>query len=139
MIIIDTNVLSEVLRPEPDVRVSTWLARQPSRQMYTTAISRAEINFGILAMPDGSRKARLSEAAQAMFDVYFSGRLLPFDETAADEFASLSAGLKRVGRPMGIFDGMIASIVRSRGARLVTRNTKDFGECEIELIDPWNA
>ncbi len=139
MIVLDTNVLSELLRATPDQRVLDWIDRQPVSHIYTTVISRAEMTLGILAMVESSKKNKLTQAAQFLLETNLAGRQLPFDEAAADEFAKLSVDLKRVGRPMGTFDGMIAAIVRSRGARLVTRNAKDFMHSGCELIDPWEG
>ena len=139
MIVLDTNVLSEVLRPAPEPCVLTWLANQPGSALFTTTVTRGEILYGIWSMPAGARRQRFWDATQIIFSEDFAGRVLSFDNDAADAFAEIAASRKSVGRPISQFDAMIAAVVRSRGATLATRNVKDFVDCGIEIIDPWSV
>ena len=137
MIVLDTNVLSEVLRRDPQPRVLEWLGEQPRASMFTTTVTRAEILFGIRLLPEGARRDGLWDGARKIFDIDFDGQVLPFDSAAADEFAEISAARRAAGRPISQFDAQIAAITRSRGARLATRNVADFDGCGFEVINPW--
>lgn len=137
MIVLDTNVLSETLRPLPDSRVMTWLAAQPRTALFATVVIQVEILYGLGVLPDGTRRRTLSAAVDAIFAEDFAGRLLAFDSDAANAYARIAVTRKSAGRPISQFDAMIAACARSRGATLATRNTKDFWGCEISLIDPW--
>jgi hypothetical protein len=137
VIILDTNVLSEMLRSAPDARVSGWLTAQPMTQMFTTAVTEAEIRYGVSRLPIGQRKDALQSAVDGLFNEDMSGRILPFDSEAAKLYAEIVSGRERVGRPMSQFDAEIAAVARSRGAKLATRNTTDFEGCGIDLINPW--
>jgi len=137
MIILDTNVLSECLRPQPDSRVLAWLSAQPRARLYTTTIVESEILYGVRLLPDGARKAALTEAVRAIFEHDFSGRILSFDRGAAAAYAALASSRKLAGRPIAQFDAMIAALAYSTGAILATRNIKDFEGCEIALLNPW--
>ena len=137
MILLDSNVLSECLRAVPDAKVMEWLARQPSAGLFTTTVVEGEILYGIRLLPEGMRRNSLLHAVQAIFNEDFAGRVLSFDRDAADAYAEISALTKRAGKPISQFDAMIAAVVRSRGATLATRNTKDFVDCGIDLVDPW--
>lgn len=137
MIVLDTNVVSEVLRPAPEPRVLEWLERQPNASLFTTSVTRAEILYGIRLLADGKRRQGLWELAQAIFDEDFAGQVLSFDSDAADAFAEIAASRRVAGRPISQFDAMIAGIARSRGARIATRNGKDFEDCGIDIVNPW--
>lgn len=137
MIILDTNVLSEILRPAPEPRVLDWLSTQPRASVFTTTITRGEILFGIRVLPSGKRRDGLWEAARKIFDIDLEGQVLAFDGAAADEYAEISAARRAAGRPIAQFDAQIAGITRSRGARLATRNLSDFDACGLDVIDPW--
>ena len=139
MIVLDTNVLSELLRPAPEARVRDWIAGQPISSLFVTTITQAEILYGLALLPLGRRQQRLRETIDAMFEQDFSGRLLPFDEAAAREFAQIAGNRRRQGRPISQFDAQIAAIARSRDADLATRNVEDFEECGVTIINPWNA
>lgn len=139
MIVLDTNVLSETLRPQPDVRVLTWMAAQPGSALFTTTVTRGEVLYGVRLLPKGRRRDKLQYAVTAIFDEDFSGRTLVFDNHAADAYADIAAERKSAGHPISQFDAMIAAITRSRGAVLATRNVKDFSGCGIDLVDPWMA
>lgn len=139
MIILDTNVLSEVLKPVPDERVVRWMRAAPTTALSTTAICRAELLYGVLLLPQGQRRARLAAAIDAIFDVELAGRILGFDSGAADAYALIASERRASGRPISQADAMIAAVARSHGAVLATRNSRDFQGCGIELIDPWSA
>jgi toxin FitB len=138
MIVLDTNVLSEVLRPAPEPRVVDWLNDQPRTSLFTTTITRGEILYGIRLLPAGKRRDGLWDAATKIFDIDFAGQVLTFDNAAADEFAQISASRRAAGHPITQFDALISGITRSRGAKLATRNVTDFDACDIEVINPWS-
>lgn len=137
MIVLDTNVLSEFLRPRPQPKVVDWLLEQTRSMVFTTAISRGEMLYGVMILPDGQRKARLLQEVLAVFATDLAGRILPYDSAAADAHAEFAAMRRAQGRPIAQSDAMIAGIARSRGATLATRNLRDFEGCGIVLIDPW--
>ncbi len=137
MIVLDTNVLSELMRREPDARVMAWLGDQPIAGVFTTTLTQAEILCGLARLPDGRRRAELLAAARPMFDVDLAGRILPFDTDAAQSYAHIAAGRRLKGQPISQIDAQIAAIVRSRGARLATRNVHDFADCGITVVNPW--
>lgn len=139
MIVLDTNVLSETLRPRPSAKVLTWLAAQPVTALFTTTVTRGEILYGIRLLPSGRRRDALWNAVTAIFDEDFANRTLPFDNHAADGYADIAAMRKAKGRPISQFDAMIAAVARSRGASLATRNVRDFAGCGVKLVDPWTA
>jgi hypothetical protein len=138
MIILDTNVLSELMRPEPDARVQQWVTGRRADELGTTAITVAEIRRGIERLPDGRRKESLLSAAMDLFSA-FGSLIQPFDTTAAAWFGTVIAKRASLGLPMNGFDAQIAAICRTRGAALATRNVKDFRETGIDIIDPWSA
>lgn len=139
MIVLDTNVLSEMMRPEPAEAVRLWLARQPVAQVFTTAVTEAELLYGVALLPDGRRRDMLRDAVIALFAEDLAGRVLPFDSAAAAQYAALATGRRRSGRPIALADAQIAAIARSRGAAVATRNVADFEGCGIGTVDPWNA
>lgn len=137
MIILDTNILSEVIRPTPEPRVLHWLAGQPVASVFISAITEAELRYGVAVLPDGKRRAALAVQIANMLAVDFSGRILPFDSPAAVAYAEIAASRRATGRPITQADAQIAAIVRSRGAALATRNIQDFDGCGVEVINPW--
>jgi predicted nucleic acid-binding protein len=137
VIILDTNVISEVLRPEPEPRVLAWFDEQPANSVFTTAITQGEILYGILLLADGQRRRKLWEAANAIFDDDFARRVLSFDGDAAGHYAQIGSARRAAGRPISQFDATIAAITRSHGASLATRNAKDFEGCGVEIVNPW--
>jgi predicted nucleic acid-binding protein len=138
VIVLDTNVLSEALKPTPSDEVLRWLAAQPPSSVFTTTITMAEVLYGVEALPQGKRRTRLLAAVEKMFAEQFEGRMLPFDEEAARLFARIVASRNTAGRPISQMDAMIAAITRSNRAVLSTRNTADFDQCGIQVINPWN-
>jgi predicted nucleic acid-binding protein len=137
MIVVDTNVLSEVMRPVPSFKVVRWMAERPAVSLFTTTITIGELLYGLELVPSGKRRVALQQAIRAMIDDEFAGRILTFDQDAARAFADISAACRRLGRPIGELDAQIAGIARSRGAAIATRNVRDFRDCGVELIDPW--
>ena len=138
MILLDSNVLSEFMRPQPSAGVVSWLDEQPTSEVYTSAVSRAEIELGLMLMPTGQRQETLSQAARAMFDEDFNGRCLPFDEHAARQYARIVSARTRAGRPISVEDAQIAAIALTRQMPLATRNTTDFDLIDgLEIINPW--
>ena len=136
MVILDTNVLSETLKPRPDPAVLAWFATRMDGDLYITTITQAEILSGVEGSPDGRRKRALRDAIQSILEG-FNGRILPFDEDAAQAFPGVRAGRARHVRPISTFDALIASIAHSRGAAVATRDTSGFEDCGVNVIDPW--
>jgi len=137
MIILDTNVVSELLRAAPAPTVEAWLAGQDGTDIYLTAISAAELRYGVAIMANGKRRTMLAEAVDGMLREDFRDRILPFDSAAADEYARIGADRRAAGRPISQFDCQIAAIARAHGAAMATRNIGDFDGCGVEVIDPW--
>jgi len=137
MIILDTNVLSETLRPTPSTKVLEWMRSEPASALFTTAITESEMLYGIALLPQGARRKSLESVVDLIFAQDLAGRVLPFDSAAAREFADIAASRRRAGRPISEADARIAAIARSRGAAVATRNVGDFAGCQLELIDPW--
>lgn len=133
MIILDTNVLSELMKPQGSLVVRRWVAAQSRLELFTTAITQAEVLYGIALLPSGKRQNELSQAAQFMFAEDFTGRILPFDEIAAIAFARIAAERRRTGNPISQADAQIASICYVHQALLATRNISDFEGCGIRL------
>ena len=138
MIVVDTNVVSELMRPFPATVVREWVVAHGAGVLYTTSITLAEIRYGIERLPDGRRKDLLRATAEDVF-VAFEKQVLPFDTPAATQYASVVTDRDRVGLPIDGFDAQIAAICRAHNASLATRNLKDFHETGIDLIDPWQA
>ena len=139
MIVLDTNVLSEAMRPLPEPTVLDWLAKQPRASLFTTTVTQGEVLYGIRLLADGKRRRALWDAAKKIFSEDFTGQVLSFDGDAADMYAEIAASRRMLGEPISQFDAMIAAMARSRGASLATRNARDFDNCGIEIVDPWTA
>ena len=139
MIVLDTNVLSELMKPVPAERVVRWTAAQPATSLYTTSITQAEILHGIMLLPSGRRRNALEAAAEAMFGEDFGGRVLPFGSDAAYAYARIAAARRRAGRPISHFDAQIAAIARSAGSAIATRNVTNYDACGVQVINPWTA
>lgn len=137
MLILDTNVISEILRQEPNPTLVSWFESQPRLQLFTTAVTQAEILYGITSLPKGNRRQKLLEVAQLVFEEDLDNRILPFGGDAASHYAEIAAARRGSGRPISQFDAIIAAIARLHGAGVVTRNTSDFDDCGIDVINPW--
>lgn len=137
MIVLDTNVISELTRQAPAPGVMSWLDSLMAAEVATTAITAAELLYGVARMPDGHRKAELAAAIHGLLSDDFQGRVLSFDEPAAQRYADIVAGRERLGRPIRMADAQIAAICRTTDATLATRNTDDFEETGVELLNPW--
>lgn len=139
MIVLDTNVLSELLRPVPAPQVEAWLSAQGGATIFFTTVGEAELRHGVAILPAGRRRNALSAAIEGILEEDFRDRILPFDRAAARAYASIAAERRAAGRPISQFDCQIAAIVRANGAAVATRNVGDFGGCGIEVIDPWRG
>lgn len=139
MILLDTNVLSALMRREADPVVVSWLDRQPPESIWTTAITVFEIRFGLEILASGRRRRSLEDAFAQALDQDFDGRVLPFDQSAAEAAAAIAAEQRRAGRPVEIRDVQIAGIAVARKASLATRNTRHFEGTGIALVDPWSS
>jgi toxin FitB len=139
VIVLDTNVLSEMMRPEPDSMVAAWISARPASSLFTTTVTQAEILYGLGLLLSGRRRAGLEAAASEMFATDFAERVLPFDQAAAQAYAEIALARRRAGRPITQFDAQIAAIARSRDAGVATRNVADFAGCGIGVIDPWQG
>lgn len=137
MIILDTNVVSELMKPQPAQRVLRWISAHPPRSVFTTSVTRAEILYGIRLLPAGKRRDALERAADVAFERGLAGRILSFTEEAAPPYADISATRRRAGLPIASLDAQIAAIARLHRATLATRNLADFRDCGVELADPW--
>lgn len=137
MIVLDTNVLSELMKERPVPRVFDWAQQQTAANLYTTSVTQAEILHGVLLLPAGKRRDTIRRAADEMFAQDFADRILPFDSGATSAYAEIAAHRRKSGRPISQFDAQIAAIVRSRGADLATRNIEDFEGCGIKIHNPW--
>lgn len=137
MMLLDTNVLSELMRPQPHAAVVDWVDNQLTSTLFTSAITRAEIELGLALLPEGKRKQTLVGLAQRVFDK-FPQRCLAFEEMAAVHYGRIVASRVQIGRPISVEDAQIASIALANGLRLATRNEKDFEEIDnLQLINPW--
>jgi predicted nucleic acid-binding protein len=138
VIILDTNVLSELMRSSPSVQVFAWAAAQPATELFTTAITEAEIFYGIELVNKGKRRDGLLSAAEAVFSETFANRILAFDSPAARAYANILAHRRRIGKPTSHADAQIAAIAHIHAATLATRNVAHFEACGIRLINPWD-
>ncbi|MGZ2486756.1 putative nucleic acid-binding protein [Rhizobium pisi] len=137
MIVLDTNVISELLTPAPNTAVINWLAAQHPPSIFTTAVTEAEILYGLRLLPEGRRRRDLEAAISPIFSEDIGGRVLPFDRDASNVYATIASDRRRAGRPISQFDAQIAAIAISRGASLATRNVSDFTGIDLEIINPW--
>jgi predicted nucleic acid-binding protein len=138
MILLDTNVISELMRPEPAQAVLDWFGRHDAADLFISAVTEAELRTGVAILPEGQRRERLQLAIDAMIDQDFQGRVLPFDTIAARPYAEIAAQRRAAGRPIAEADCQIAAIARAADAPVATRNGKDFEGCGIGLINPWD-
>lgn len=139
MYVIDTSVASEPMRPSPSPAVAAWIAGRNAEELYLTAASEAELLYGVAIVPAGRRRNELETAILRSLDTGSAERILPFDSGAARGHADIAAGRRSGGRPIAPADCQMAAIARSRGMAVATRNVRDFGDIDIELVDPWTA
>lgn len=139
MFLLDTNVISELLRPSPDLAVEAWVEGRPATDLYFSAIGEAELRYGVAILPAGRRRTALASAIEAILREDFDERILPFDSEAARAYAEIAAARRSAGRPAPPVDCHIAAIARSRDMAVVTRNVRDFEDMAIEVVDPWTA
>lgn len=139
MIVLDTNVLSEIMRAKPDPAVLAWLDAQAPDDLWLNAVVAAELLYGVARLPEGARKKQLALAVAAMLEQDFSGQILSFDLSAASVYAVMLAERERIGQSMAMADAQIAAICLSRDAMLATRNTKHFEGLGLTLINPWDS
>jgi predicted nucleic acid-binding protein len=139
VIILDTNVISEVMAPAPLAVVQQWMDATPAFELATTTINVAEIRYGLARLPMGRRRGRMEMLFNGLLVSAFEDRVFPFDQQSADTFAELAAARERRARPFRGVDGLIAAIALSRGAGVATRDVRGFEGCGIEVINPWDA
>lgn len=137
MVVLDTNVVSELMRASPSHDVVEWLDGQQTRDLFVTSVTEAEIRAGVAVLPEGERRRGLVAAAERAFGNLFAGRVLSFDSLAARAYAQIFATRQAIGRPLSLADGQIAAIARSRGMAVVTRNVGDFEGAGVDLVNPW--
>ncbi len=137
MILLDTNVISEAMKPAPDDTVRAWLDEQAAETLYLSSVTIAELLFGIGALPAGKRKDRLTEALDGVMEL-FADRVLPFDVAAARHYADLAVKARAAGKGFPTPDGYIAAIAASRGFTVATRDTSAFDAAGVAVINPWN-
>jgi toxin FitB len=139
VIILDTNVLSELISSAINPQVKAWFSAQDGSDLWVTSFTVSEMFYGVFKLEHGKRRQALEDAISGVLFDDYEGRILPFDDEAAIHHGRLRARLKREGRPAQDGDALIASIALAKDARIATRNTKDFRNCGVELINPWSA
>lgn len=135
--LLDTNVLSELLRSMPEPTVLAWFAAQPADTLFVSAVTQAEMMLGARLLPTGKRRSALEAALRATFDEDFGGRILPFDSAAVPAYVDIVSDRRAAGRPISQFDAQIAAIARQHGSRLATRNVGDFEGLGVVIVNPW--
>jgi len=137
MILVDTNVVSEVMKVAPSETVVTWLNNQKSSSLFISTITIGEIEYGLRILPAGKRRMLLKERFERFISLAFAQRILPYDETAARTYGDIMGFRKEIGHPMSVPDGQIAAIAKINGLTISTRNTSNFEDCGVELVDPF--
>ena len=138
MIILDTNIISEAMRPAPEARVMAWLRKQPLNTLATTAVNIAEIRYGLGRLSEGQRRRNLDERFRLFLARGFDDRVMVFDAAAAEAYSAIVVERERAGRPIDAFDAMIAAIARINRAAVATRDVSGFEGCGVNLINPWD-
>ena len=138
-ILLDTNIVSELLRPLPDPAVEAWVGEHPAGDLYFSAVGEAELRYGVALLSPGRRRDALAVAIEAILREDFEERILPFDSAAAREYADIAAKRRTGGRPVTPVDCQIAAIARSLSMALATRNVRDFEDVDIKLVNPWTV
>ena len=139
MFLIDTNVISELMRATPAPSVLSWFSTQDPSTLYLSAVTEAELRTGIAILPAGQRREGLRAALDATIAEDFEGRVLPFDTDATKTYAEIAAGRRSAGRPISDADCQIASIARAAGAIVATQNLRNFEGCGVDLVNPWGS
>lgn len=139
MVILDTNVISELIRPRPHPAVVEWIDQQNAFEVWITAVTAAELRTGVALLPEGRRKSDLHLHIVRLLDETFAGYVLPFDDRSAIPYADIVSGRRNQGRPIAFQDAQIGAICLQQGMTLATRNTRDFEDTGIDLIDPWSV
>ena len=137
MFVLDTNVVSELMRLRPNPTVKAWLVSRPPARLFFSAVGEAELRYGVAAMPAGQRRDSLTAAVEDMMREDFAGRVLSFDSEAARAYARIAAACRAAGRPISQADCQIAAIADSRGATVATRNVRHFKAMGVDVVDPW--
>ena len=137
MILLDTNVVSELIRPNPNPKVEAWLAEQYSANVFLSVISEAELRYGVAILPAGMRRDSLAAEIEGVLCEDFAGRILTFDSESARAYAVIAADHRAAGLPIHHADCQIAATARARGAKIATRNVADFHRCGVDVINPW--
>lgn len=139
MVLLDTNVVSELMRPAPSAAVVSWVAGRAAADLFFSAVGEAELRYGVAVMPTGRRRDRIASEIEAMLRDDFEGRILSFDSRAARAFAEIASARRACGRPAPQADCQIAAIALSRGMAMATRNVRDFEEMGVKIMDPWTG
>ena len=139
MIVLDTNVVSETMRVSPETAVLQWLNSRATSCLFLTSVTVGEIEYGLKSLPERRRRHSLTERFERFITQAFEERVLSFDRHAAEVYGEIMSHRKRIGRPMSVQDGQIAAITRLNGFALATRNGRDFLDCEIDLVNPFDA
>ena len=138
-LLLDTNVVSELLRPSPNPAVESWVAARLASELYFSAVGEAELRYGVAMLPEGQRKSALATAIEGIMREDFEDRILPFDSNAARAYANIAAAHRAAGRTVTTADCQIAAIAHSRAMTVATRNVRDFEDIGIEVVDPWSG
>ena len=140
MIVLDTNVVSELMRPAPDPGVLTWVDGQPADELYLTSMTAAELLYGVALLPPGRRREQLALKVGRLIDEVFEGRVIPFDSAASVDYARIAGTRERAGAPISVVDAVIAATAAAGGAdTFATRNVSDFAGTGLTLVNPWGA
>lgn len=139
MILIDTNVVSEIMKVAPAESVVNWLNNQKSSGLYISTVTIGEIEYGLRILPAGKRRLQLNERFERFVSLAFAQRILAYDEASARAYGEVMSHRRELGRPISVPDGQIAAVARSNGFTVATRNISDFEDCGIELIDPFET
>lgn len=137
MILLDTNVISELIRPQPDATVAAFLRHQPPQTLFTASVCEAEIRYGLARMPAGRRRNDLAGRITLFLATAFAGRIVAFDTAAAALYGTIRAAREADGKPISVQDAMIAATARAYGLSVATRDGNDFTGCGLEITDPW--
>lgn len=137
MIVLDTNVVTEMMKASPAPVVVAWLNDQETSALFLTTVTIGEISYGLRVLPQGRRRLLLEQGFERVVEEAFTGRILDFDEKAARRYGDVMGRRRKIGRPLSILDGQIAAIARVNGGAVATRNVWDFVECGVEVIDPF--